>query len=52
MSQSVIMAIDPQPELLCAFQQDLQRHSQKLEVFIIRKFRIRNIKEIKRFALL
>lgn len=32
MSQSVVMAIDPQPELLRALQEDLQRSSQNLEV--------------------
>jgi hypothetical protein len=31
MSQSVVMAIDPQPELLWALQEDLQRSSQKFE---------------------
>jgi len=32
MSQSVVMAIDPQPELLCALQKDLQQSAQKLEI--------------------
>ena len=46
MSQSVVMAIDPQPELLCALQEDLQQSAQKLEV-LYAKSPLETLKKLK-----
>ena len=46
MSQSVVMAIDSQPELLCALPEDLQRSSQKFEL-LYANFPLETLKKMK-----